>query len=72
MHWYYGWGMGGMWLWWILVIGLVVIGVVFACRGPRQRSAHPLESPEQILKRRFASGEIDRPTYEQMLGDLKK
>jgi uncharacterized membrane protein len=28
------------------------------------------ESPEEIVKRRYAEGEIDRETYERMVGDL--
>lgn len=29
------------------------------------------ESPEQVLERRYAEGEIDHSTYQQMLTELK-
>ena len=29
------------------------------------------ESAEEILRRRYAKGEIDRETYQRMLADLK-
>ncbi len=29
------------------------------------------ESPEQVLKRRYAKGEIDHATYQRMLTELK-
>jgi len=49
---------------WVLV--LVVI-VVLAARG-RQNP----ESPEEILKRRYASGQITRDEYERMLQEIRR
>lgn len=65
--------MGWMALWWLLGIALVVLVVWALVRGlPFGQGGGAGESPEQILKRRYAKGEIDRETYERMLGDLKK
>ena len=64
--------MGWMMLW--PLIGIALIGLLLwalVTRGPFGQSGAG-ESPEQILKRRYAKGEIDRETYERMLGDLKK
>lgn len=36
--------------------------------GPKNGSS---ESPEQILERPYAKGEIDRATYQRMLTELK-
>jgi uncharacterized membrane protein len=33
---------------------------------------HRVESPEQILRRRYASGELDEETYEHMLEKLSR
>jgi putative membrane protein len=60
--------LGVDWMWmgipWVLV--LVVI-VVLAARG-RQNP----ESPEEILKRRYASGQITRDEYERMLQEIRR
>jgi len=80
----YGFGMGaGGWIamgvFWIGVIGLVVWLVVRAFPGSRRDDAvgggHPGvaqgETPEQLLDRRFASGEIDVAAYESMGATLR-
>ena len=64
------------WGWWLLMSvgmvafwGLVIFGVVWLARGasgPAQASAAPpgpTESPQQVLKRRLASGEISADEY---------
>lgn len=75
---WYGSGMGGagafMWLFmglfWIALIGLIVWLVVKLLPGSstNQRTTPavggvPGESPEQVLDRLFAMGEIDETTY---------
>jgi len=67
---------GGGWAWmaliplaWIVLIGLVVCAVVHLTRHPAARDASQgpgqpeHETPEEILDRRFASGEIDAEAY---------
>lgn len=68
MHWNGDWHMGGMGLWWLLIIAAVGLVLWFAARRGRGGQ----ESPEQMLKRRYANGDIDRETYERMLEDLRK
>ena len=63
--------MGWMAIWWILgaaLFGAVVWALVKSARGP----AGPKESPAEILRRRYAKGEIDKQTYERMLEELRK
>jgi putative membrane protein len=75
---WYGSGMGGagpfMWMFmgvfWIALIGLIIWLVVklLPGSGANQRTtslggAGPVESPEQVLDRLFAMGEIDETTY---------
>jgi len=62
-----GWMMGGMGLlnilFWILIIaGAVLIVQWLSGRGK--------ESPLEILKKRYAKGEIDKAAFERMKKDL--
>ena len=67
----YGWThmmspMGGG----LFMLLLVVLGFVLAARVYR-RSSGAAESPLDILKRRYAQGEISREDFERMKQDLK-
>ena len=69
MHWYGG-GMGPLgWLvmgaFWAALLALIIWLVVrLLPGGGRETTAAPRrESPEEILDRRFALGEIDESTY---------
>src|SRR5690349_12026169 len=65
MGWYDG-GWGGPWmvLFWVVVIGAVVWGVARLTRRPGDGTVPPpVESPRQILDRRFASGELTEEQY---------
>lgn len=55
-------------LFWIVLIVAAVIAVWGA--SSRNRGKEAGEAPEQILKRRYARGEIDRETYDRMRHDL--
>lgn len=64
----------GWWMivWWI--VGIVVLTWLVRLAtgshgGPGARSE---DAPEQILKRRYASGEIDREEYQRRLEDLRR
>lgn len=73
MHWGYGAGMGWMMGWWWLFWIVVIAAVVWAlAKGMGGRAASQEESPEGILKRRYARGEINRDEYDQRLTDLRK
>lgn len=71
MH--YGFGYGGMFMWiiFVIVVGLLVYFVVQA-----QKTKSPAGSgngdPLDILKRRYAKGEITKATYEEMREDLER
>ena len=69
----HGFGMGWTMLGWLLiwfVLGVVVWVVVRAIGGGR--GSAPDDSPEAILKRRYARGEIDRDEYDQRLRDVRR
>lgn len=51
----------------LLIIGLIVFFVARMFRKPAMQTA---PTPEEILKRRYAAGEIDEQTYRAMKNDL--
>jgi putative membrane protein len=51
----------------LLIVILLVWVVVRFASGPSTQ-----DTPEQILKRRYARGEIEREEYERRLNDLRK
>ena len=59
----------GMLLFWFLLIGGIVWLVQSLVRGTRAGTP-PDESPLEILKRRYAKGEITKEQFEQMKRDL--
>ncbi len=70
MHYGYGGAQMG-WIWWLFCTAAIVVIVWAVARvalGPRGSG----DSPEIVLKRRYAKGEIDRETYERMLAELRK
>jgi putative membrane protein len=77
MHWDYGWHMTGMWLLWLVGILLLVAVVWLAVRAasgqgttvpPRSRE----DSAEEILRRRYAKGEIDKDEYQRRMDDIRR
>lgn len=66
-------GMGGMllmWLLWILIIALLVWGIFRLVKRSRsdssgRRDTAERESPLDILKRRYASGDMSTDEYEE-------
>lgn len=83
-----GWwaGAGGGWLWALaMLLGLlgmlafwaaVIVGGVLLLRWVLERATPRPEAPEasalEILKRRYARGEIDQATYERMRRELEQ
>ena len=68
-----GWmgGTGWMPILLILVVALVAVAVWVLLRSARKQVGRPNETPVDILKRRYAGGEVDQETYRRMLEDLK-
>jgi len=75
-----GWGMGwgGMWfgwLFWLVIIGLVIWGAKAFTDNQRNRHAPgpPAgESALDVLKKRYARGEISDDEYERMRRQLQQ
>lgn len=74
MHWnndMMGWGDGiGMIFFWIIIIVLVVFLIKWLT-SQSKRGLEKKESPMDILKRRYARGEIDKEEFEEKKNDLE-
>ncbi len=69
---YYGWGYGMgfmMIIFWVLVIFGIVYLIRYLAKGPSHYE--PRETPLDILKKRYARGEITKEQYDRMKDDLK-
>ena len=71
--WAWGFGMGLAGLSMLAFWGALIVGVMLLVRalGGRQRG-HWRASPIDILKRRYAAGELSREQYEQMRQDVER
>ncbi len=76
MGWYnhgMGWGAWlGMGAFWLVLLALIVFLIVRLLPSNDRSTGTPLESPEDILDRRFARGEIDEQTYAAQRAALAK
>ncbi len=70
MH--YGFGYGGMYMWiiFLLVIGFLIYFIVQAQKSKGQTPTQN-ESPLDILKKRYAKGDISKEEYDKMKKDLE-
>ncbi len=71
MHWMWGmWGYG-MALWMLAFWGLIIAGLVYGVRWlATQGRSQSAESPLDIVKRRYARGEITREEFDTLKRDL--
>jgi putative membrane protein len=70
MH--YGFGYGGMFMWiiFLIVIGLLIYFIVQAQKTKGQTLIQT-EGPLDILKKRYAKGEINKEDFDRMKRDLE-
>ena len=75
MNWF-GWGGWGMIIFpllWILIIGGIVVFFVKEFLGKNSQSPHEkLESALEILKERYAKGEITKKQFKEMKNDIEE
>ncbi len=71
--WMWGGGMWFGWIFWLIIIGVIVWLLINQSGKNRiQNQVNPhLESPLDILKKRYAKGEISKEQFEQMKQDLQ-
>jgi len=78
MGWSGGWGPGGGWYglmhlagWVIIILGVVVLVRWAAGNGSRGRGRPQEDRALEILRERYARGEIDKAEFELRQRDLK-
>lgn len=62
------------WIFWLLILALIVWTVVDMRKSRRSDSAQAVlqsESPLDILKKRYARGEITKEQFQQMKKDIE-
>lgn len=68
------WGFGGLWMiffWIVIIIGIIFLVKWLVGQGrPEGMTAPREESSLDILKKRYARGEIDKREFEQKKKDL--
>ncbi len=68
------WGGFGWWwmaLWWVLIIaGIAALVRWFSSRADEEEK--PAGKALEVLKERYARGELDRESYERMRRDLER
>jgi putative membrane protein len=74
-----GWGYGMGWFWTIIMVVFwiaVIVGIIFLIKwlvismGTGGRAVRSEDSPLEILKRRYARGEIEKQEFEEKKKDL--
>ena len=59
-------------LWWVFGLAFLVLIVWVVARAAGGFQGRMEDTPEQILKRRYARGEIEREEYQRRLDDLRR
>ena len=77
-HWHGGWD-GGDWLGMVVMMVLVwtplLLVALAILRGPRrhnERRSEERESAEEVARRAYANGEIDRERFLEVMSDLRE
>jgi putative membrane protein len=64
-----GFGMGFMWIFWVAII-VIVMALAWSYTGKGKRSENSIPSALDMLKQRYARGEISKEEYEEKKKDL--
>lgn len=69
----FGWNFGVGFGWIIVVVSFILmgLGIFYLAQMRTERRSRPRESAMDILKKRYASGEISKEQFEAMKKDLR-
>ncbi|AFN74033.1 hypothetical protein MROS_0792 [Melioribacter roseus P3M-2] len=65
----FGW-MGFGWIFWLIVIAIIVYLIIKTTNQKQSENVYPKETPLEILKKRYAKGEISKEEYERIKKDI--
>src|SRR5512146_2627745 len=69
---YWGWWFGGMHaFWWLFWIAAIAFFFSFAVPVPRRRYSQLRETPLELLRRRYAAGELTTAEYDERVARLE-
>lgn len=64
--------MFGMWIWWAVAAFAFAAAISAVLSVPAHRSELPGESPEALLKKRYASGQLNEHEYNELMKVLRR
>ena len=67
-----GWGFFGIFFWIIVIVGIVLLVVSLNRKLPAKQNTNTDDSALNILKKRYAIGEISKEDYETMKKDISQ
>ena len=65
-------GGGFMWLFWIALIVVIAYAIKVVISGDPDTTKRNMEEPVDILKKRYAAGEIDEDEYQRRRKELER
>jgi len=70
----YGWGVGFGWIFMIFLWALVIFGIMYVVKAISRKTDRQGidETPLDLLKKRYAQGEITKEEFERIKDDLMK
>jgi putative membrane protein len=65
-----GWGGGFMMIFWVVLTAVIIYWLVHTANRNNNQPSSPSESAIDILKKRYARGEISKEEFEERKKDL--
>lgn len=69
-----GMGFGFGWIFWLVILGVIVwlaVTLINRSTGPKYREYKTKDTPLDVLRRRYARGEISKEEFREMKAELR-